>query len=229
MTYRYWSEDAEDAAVAACSAADLSFALSGGTIPFDYRLALCLAATEVLPWLSSVRAAGLRLALGVESGNGWQCDESDGALIHLPKRARLVLRLPLERIEDGRALAGSTLWVAGCPLRIGSPTVVALSPAETLYARHVIDEARDEEIFLDRVAQAMRSLGSARPKLMCGKSRRIASPGGALITRSVMIVSLAPRESVALLANGIGSGRLLGCGLFMPYKRPAACARGAED
>ena len=224
MRSRHWSDEAEDAAGTACTAADLSFALSGRTIPFDYPLALSLAATKLLPWLDSVRAAGLRLALGAESANGWQRDESDGALIYLPKRARLVLRLPLERIDDARALAGSTLWIAECPLRIGSPTVVALSPAETLYARHVIDETRDENLFLDRVAQAMHALGSVRPKLMCGKSRRIATPGGALTTRSVMVASLAPREALALLANGIGIGRLLGCGPSVPYKGPAAHA-----
>ena len=226
---RYWSDDVEDAAGAACTAADLSFALAGRVIPFDYPLALSLAVTKLLPWLASVRAAGLRLALGAESANGWQRDDSDGALIYLPQRARLVLRLPLERIDDARALAGSTLWIADCSLRIGSPNVVALSPVETLYARHVIDETHDENLFLDRVAQAMHALGSARPKLMCGKSRRIAAPEGALTTRSVMLASLAPRESLALMANGIGTGRLLGCGLFMPYKRPASTVRGAED
>lgn len=229
MRSRYWSDDAEEAADAACTAADLSFALSGRTIPFEYPRALCLAATKLLPWLPSVRAAGLRLALGAESANGWQRDESDGALIYLPKRARLVLRLPLERIDDGRVLAGNTLWIADCPLRIGPPTVVSLSPAETLYARHVIDETHDESLFLDRVAQAMHSLGLARPKLMCGKSRWIATPQGALRTRSVMIACLAPRESFTVLANGIGTGRLLGCGVFVPYKRSASYPRGAED
>jgi CRISPR-associated protein Cas6 len=226
---RFWSDDPEDAAGTACAAADLAFALCGRAIPCDYAFALSHAVVGLLPWLPRVQGAGLRLALGAESGNGWQRDEGNGALLYLPRRARLILRLPPEALQDARALADRTLEVAGLPLRVGEPSVLALSPSHTLYARHVIDESGDEEVFLGRVAEAIDAPGTRRQGIMCGKSRRLATAGGELCTRSVLVAGLAPRDSLALLAGGIGSGRLLGCGLFVPYRRPDALARSAED
>lgn len=229
MRSSYWSEDDEDAVAAACAAADLSFALSGQAIPADHALALCEAVIGILPWLASVPGAGLRLALGTESGNGWQRDEGKGAIIYLPRRARLVLRLPQKRLEDARALAGSTLRICGWQLRVGEPRVVALLPAATLYARHVVDEADDENGLLYQIAQAIDALGPKPRKIMCGRCRRIATVGRELATRSVMVAGLAPRDSLELMANGVGTGRLLGCGLFVPYKRPVMPGREADQ
>ena len=227
MRSHYWNDDDGDARGAACTAADLAFALSGRAIPLDYTAVLSRAVIEKLAWLASVRSAGLRLALGVESGNGWQRDDGKGALIYLSRRARLVLRLPLVRLEDASALSGKTLEIGGFPLTVGEPIVHSLTPSDTLYAQHVIDETGDEDAFLDRVARAIDALGPVPPKIMCGKKRQVASPNGWLCTRSVMVAGLAPRDSLALMAEGVGSGRLMGCGLFVPYKRFSALVRGA--
>ncbi len=225
---RYWSDDDAEAAGGACAAADLVFALRGQAIPCDYAAALAQSVTGLLPWLSSVPQAGLRLALGAESANGWQRDESDGALIYLPRRTRLVLRLPVQRLEAARALAGRTLEVGGLPLRVGEPRVVALAAGDTLYARHVIDVTGDEQVFLERLAQAIEALGPRPRRIMCGRSRHIGTPDRALCTRSVLLASLAPRDALTLLATGLGPGRLLGCGLFVAYKRPDSLARDAR-
>ena len=230
VTSRYWNDgEEEEAAGTACKAADLAFALSGRAIPADYTFALSRAVIGYLPWLPLVQGAGLHLVHGAESGNGWQRDDADGALVYLPRRARLVLRLPQERLDDARALAGNTLDIRGFPLRVGEPGILPLSPSDTIYARHVVDEVGEEDAFLDKVAQAIDALGPVRRKIMCGKSRRIVTPGGALSTRSVMVANLAPRDSLALLEKGIGSGRLMGCGLFVPYKRPNSAARGDDE
>ncbi|MDE2185063.1 MAG: type I-MYXAN CRISPR-associated protein Cas6/Cmx6 [Alphaproteobacteria bacterium] len=230
MTSRYWNDDEDDEAASGNSAAaDLAFALSGRAIPADYAFALSHAVIRLLPWLPLVQGAGLHLVYGAESGNGWQRDETDGALLYLPRRARLVLRLPEERLEDTRALVGQTLDVRDFPLRVGEPSVQPLSPSDTTYARHVVDETGDEDTFLERAAQAIDALGFVRRKIMCGKSRRISTPGGEISTRSMMVAGLAPRDSLTLLERGIGSGRLMGCGLFVPYKRPNSVARGEDD
>ncbi len=223
----YWSDADEEAAQAACAAADAAFALFGRAIPCDYPFALSQAVLERLPWLASVPDAGLRLAFGAESGNGWQRHEGNGAPIYIARRTRLILRLPVERLEMARALSGSTLAISGFPLSVGAASVLALSPADTLYALHVADESGDEEIFLERTARAIEALGVRRRKIMCGKSRRLATSQGTLHTRSVLVAGLAPRDSLALLTNGIGIGRLLGCGIFVPYKRSDSPARTA--
>ena len=230
MTTRYWNDDKDDeAAGCACTAADLAFALSGRAIPADHAFALSHAVIRLLPWLPLVRSAGLHLVHGVESGNGWQRDETDGALNYLSRRARLVLRLPQERFEDARALVSQTLDIRGFPLTVGEPSVLPFSPSDTIYARHVVDDTGDEDAFLDRAAQAIDALGSARRRIMCGKSRRITTPGGELSTRSVMVAGLASRDSLTLQEKGIGTGRLMGCGLFVPYKRPNSIARRDDD
>lgn len=229
MMSRYWYNDDEETdrgAGIACAARDLTFALSGRAIPLDYPLALSRAVTRLLPWLPSVPGAGLRLLLGAESGNGWQRDQSDGALIYLPRRARLILRLPMERLSEAHALAGNVLQIGGFGLCVGEASTVALSPSDTLYAQHVVDETGDEHVFLDRVAQAIDALGVTRRNIMCGKNRRIAGPDGQLCTRSVMVTRLIPHDSLTLMAQGIGSGRLMGCGLFVPYKRPNSLGGG---
>ncbi len=223
---RYWQDDDDGAAVTVARAVDLAFGLSGRSLPTDYAAELARAMIEALPWLPDVRGAGVRLAFGAAEGNGWRRDETDGALIYLPKRARLVLRLPPARLDAARALAGRTLAVAGDPLRVGESRVVALAASDTLYARDVVDDTDDECLFLDRIARAIAALGATGRKIMCGRSRRIAAPDGRVRTRSVMVADLAPRDSIALIAQGIGPGRLMGCGLFVPYKRANPPAHG---
>ena len=39
-----------------------------------------------------------------------------------------------------------------------------------------------------------------------------------IFTRSLMIADLKPDESVRLQKQGIGEGRNLGCGIFVPHK-----------
>lgn len=229
MRSHYWQDDDEQAEIRMNRAADVAFGLSGRTLPVDYAAALAHTVVEALPWLPGVHGAGLRLALGPAEGNGWQRNEGDGALIYLPRRARLVLRLPSEWLDEARALVGRTLAVAGDRLHVGESRVIALAASAALYARDVVDDTHDECIFLERVARSIDSMGARGRKIMCGKSRRIAAPGGGVRTRSVMMADLAPRDSIALMTQGIGSRRLMGCGLFVPYKRATPPARGTDE
>lgn len=230
MTSHYWNDEQdEEPDGSSCKAADLAFALAARAIPADYTFALSRAVIGLLPWLPLVQGAGLYLAHGAESGNGWQRDVSEGALLYLPRRARLVLRLPLDRLDDARALAGHTLDISGFPLSIGEPGILPLSPSDTVYARHLIDEGDEETALLDKVAQTIDALGTTRRKIMCGKRRHILTPGGVLATRSVMVAGLTSSDSLVLFEKGIGSGRLLGCGLFVPYKRPNSATRHADE
>lgn len=218
----FWQEEKEEIPVFAVpdDIVDLSFAVGCKCLPMDHAYALSEALQQALPWLADEADAGLHLIHGAESGNGWyRPQDSEGALIHLSRRTRMSLRLPKERIDDAAALQGAVLDVAGYPLEVGASTVKKLSSLPTLFARHVIAAADlSEQAFLEQVVAELRDLDIRVTKLMCGKSHDLRGPDGVTHTRSVMIADLDPEESVRLQQKGIGPGRKIGCGLFIPHK-----------
>jgi len=44
------------------------------------------------------------------------------------------------------------------------------------------------------------------------------TPEGRIDTRSVMVADLQPESAVLLEQKGLGPGRKMGCGLFIPHK-----------
>jgi hypothetical protein len=53
-------------------------------------------------------------------------------------------------------------------------------------------------------------------KMICGRSGTIRTADGPIFTRALMIADLEPEQSVTLQQQGLGEGRMLGCGLFVP-------------
>ena len=89
---------------------DVVFEISGGTLPIDYPYALWGELEKLIPQLGEHESVGvipLRMA-----------ESKEGML--LPKRAKLVLRLPLELAEVVSALTHQQLQVAGIELQLGS-------------------------------------------------------------------------------------------------------------
>jgi hypothetical protein len=54
--------------------------------------------------------------------------------------------------------------------------------------------------------------------MLCGRAHRLNAPQGAILTRSLLLAELTPGEAATLQQQGLGQGRLMGCGIFMPYK-----------
>ena len=201
-------------------AIDVAFRLSGAWLPVDHASALRSAVVKVLPWLEDEPGAGIHSIHGAASGNGWERPGSEpGDTIVLSRRTRLVLRVPIGRAGETAALCGRRLDIGGCGLATGTRQVRALHPAGTVFARYVVDEeGADEERFVERVASELEGRSVAARKLLCGRSHRIESAGTAYLARSLLIADLDPRESLAMQCRGLGPGRLLGCGLFVPHK-----------
>jgi hypothetical protein len=61
-------------------------------------------------------------------------------------------------------------------------------------------------------------MGITPTKLLCGMSSRIDVTGERIRARSLMVAALSGAASLALQRRGLGDGRLLGCGLFVPHK-----------
>ncbi len=215
----YWQDDTPNAEYRVPDdVVDLSFGVRCRNLPADHAYALKKALEAALPWLADEPLAGMQTVHGAESGNGWTRPDGDDAIIHLPRRARLNLRLPQHRVEQAAQLAGQTLDIAGHECVVGESKLRPLSTHTTLFARYLTPAAPDEETFLDNAAQLLAELGIRPLKMMSGLGRVIRTPQQNITTRSLLIDGLKPPESVLVQQRGLGERRELGCGIFLPHK-----------
>jgi CRISPR-associated protein Cas6 len=208
---------------------DAVFAIACSSLPIDHGWALSRAVEAEIPWFGDEPGAGLHTVHGGESGAGWLRPEGPEARIELPRRAKLMLRLPRHRAEAAAALTGRTLDVAGSPLTVGSLALRPLSRITTLYARSVAFEAAaDEPAFVAAALAELATLGVRPERMLCGREVAVTTPQGTWRTRSLMVAGLATEQSLSLQRTGLGPGRRLGCGLFIPHK-DAGDVRPRED
>jgi CRISPR-associated protein Cas6 len=209
---------------------DAVFAISCRSLPVDHAWALSQAVEAILPWFGDEPAAGLHAIHGAESGAGWLRPEGPDARIELSRRAKLTLRLPRARFDAASAaLSGRTLDIAGSALTVGAATERPLARIGTLFSRHVtLADADDEAGFLEASVRELGTLGVRPGRLLCGRVTVVTTPARTWRTRSLMVAGLATEESLLLQATGLGEGRRLGCGLFIPHK-DIADLRSRED
>lgn len=229
----YWQEDEDTTTVAedAREIVDLAFQVRCRTLPLDHAHALSEALHGALPWLAEEALAGVHTIHGAPSGNGWyRPEETEDAVLHLSRRSRLNLRLPRGRLDAARALTGMSLEVAGHPLEVGEATVKPLNPMPELFSRYVLcDEGSSEDAFYAWMAEELGRLGIGVRKLLCGRDHHVRTPEGTRYARSVMVAELDKQESLRLQQQGVGAGRRMGCGLFIPHKGIAPVRSGKND
>ena len=203
---------------------DAVFAISCRSLPVDHAYALSQAVQAVLPWFAAEAGAGLHTIHGAASGSGWLRPEGEHAMLQLSHRAKLALRLPRRRLDDAAVIIGRTLRVANQPLRVDSLSVRPLSRITTLFSRSVVladtndDAADDETEFLAAASRELGVLGIDAARMLCGRATPVATPARNYRTRSLMLAGLKPEHALALQQRGLGAGRMLGCGLFIPHK-----------
>jgi len=216
----FWQDDDNETRQVARSAiTDVAFAVECRALPVDHAFALAQAVLAVLPWLADDPRAGVHSIHVAASGNGWMRPQGPDDLLHLSRRTRLVLRVPHERLDDAGALSGARLDVAGHALHVGAANERPLAVHDTLFARYVAGlPVEDEEAFLRAAASELAAIGLQVRKMLGGQSVNIATPQGAVPTRSLMITDLAPEEALRLQEHGLGKHRPMGCGMFVPHK-----------
>jgi len=192
---------------------DVAFVLKGGTIPSDHGWSLYRLLAEQLAWLDADETAGVHPIRGARSGNG-------AAELYVGGRGRLMLRLQRERAQLAFALSGTRLDL-GEGVEIGAPQLRTLFAHSTLYSRFVAAESDDEVEFLHSVNAELQQAGIAC-KVVLGKLRRADGAGAQMPGFSVMLHELSPEHSLAMQQTGLGAGRKLGCGIFVPHRSAAA-------
>lgn len=222
----FWHEDKNpDAVQIPDDIVDLLFAIDCKSIPVDHAHLLSTGLQTALPWLAQEPQIGLHTIHGAGSQNGWQRPAHGGDTeLLLSRRTKLIIRAPKTRIADLlQQLPGVTLNLAGHLLTIGAGKIRSLTKEATLLARHVVTgdctaENADEQEFLAAAARELATLGIPIRKALCGKATALATPSGVIQTRSLLLAALTAEESIQLQQHGLGTHRLLGCGIFIPHK-----------
>ncbi len=217
----YWKEASDEKSFnVSDEIIDLSFQIECKSLPIDHAWDLSQQITQLSPWIKDTPGFGIHLIHGAESGNGWnRPEEGSDALIHLSRRARFRLRLPKSLLVQAKALSGETITMAEHSIRLGKITEVLFVPQQTVFARYVLSKPEDNEAtFLDQCAEYLTQIDIPIRKMMSGRKHHFQTPNGTLHTRSLMLADVEKDESIRLQQLGIGEGRLLGMGLFLPHK-----------
>ncbi|MBE8190571.1 MAG: type I-MYXAN CRISPR-associated protein Cas6/Cmx6 [Candidatus Thioglobus sp.] len=199
------------------SIVDAVFNISAKILPIDHAYLLSEALLQHLPWLPEVNA-GVH-DISVADGNGWKQDHKSG-FYYPSKRSKLSIRIPKKRLGEMQLLIGKTLDLGEYKIQIiKSLEPKKMSEMQIVFAKYVVcGEDLSEDEFLQKSYQQLQTLGINPKKMLAGLKREIKTADKILHTRSLMVADLSKSESVKLQEQGIGSHRLLGCGLFVPQK-----------
>lgn len=215
----FWQEDDKKDDISSPSkVVDLQYKIDCKQIPTCHAWELSQALYQALPWIEDEAEVGIHQIHGAASGNGWE-RPPDGELIHLSKRTRMQLRVPVSRIDNANELVGKTLDVAGHSVIVGKMTSKAIDPLSTIFSRYiVVTPGMSEDDFLRWLVDELNARNIQARKLLCGIGHKIEANGESIETRSLMIADLDVAASVALQERGIGPHRHLGCGIFIAHK-----------
>lgn len=201
---------------------DLAFRIQGDVLPLDHGYALFSALSHRLPALHSNASWGVHPIHGIRSGSD---------RLRLTRLSRMKLRLPANEIAAALPLAGQSIDVNGCPLRLGTPDIRMLVPSPRLQARLVMIKGfeQDPDAFRDAAARQLAACvgaGAADIAIEVGKRRVLRVHGRTVVGFALALDGLDQAASLAVQRAGIGGKRRMGCGMFVPpaakRRRPAA-------
>ena len=205
---------------------DILFRVIGKEVPTDHGYPLFSALSRILEtendrWMHGNPHVGLHTIRGVHVPNGrWMIGD----------KSRLGLRLPSDLLPRSLKLAGKSIDLDGCKLRIGVGETRTLIPAETLYCRIVTTKNGEDPARFDaEITRQLAALGIGGkvfrvPKGTRGShgrdpSRRIVQvKGKRIVGYSVLAMKLTMKESIRLQECGLGGRRRMGCGVFVPVR-----------
>ncbi|MHB2021555.1 MAG: type I-MYXAN CRISPR-associated protein Cas6/Cmx6 [Candidatus Xenobia bacterium] len=205
---------------------DLSFPLTGSTIPTDHGW---------LVYEALRRHAEVPLEVAIHPIAGRPVP---GRRLALHAESRLAMRLPLAVVERWRPVGDRPLQIGQDEVALGEGRMQVLEPASRLSSRLVlIKDAMEPDLFLSaahtllqeldiearltlRLRQGETSLEQAGDnRWRCPYVRRtINIKGREMVGYALDVDGLQPEASLRLQQSGLGLGRVLGCGVFVPTR-----------
>lgn len=186
---------------------DLLLDLEGGILHGAYPFALWEALLRHFPQLAEEPQVGVLPLRLSETNEGMQ----------LPKRAKLVLRLPAALADHAATgLQGQQLDVSGSVLRLGLGKKRHIQPSPTVHAQ-LVSGASNEVLFMETINAQLGEMG-IEGNLICGLRHSLNGDQLSIHGYSLVIHDLKPEASLQLQYAGLGEGRQYGCGIFVPYK-----------
>lgn len=217
----YWNDDNDKAAEYKVpdDIVDVNFKIKCTHLPLDHAYDLSTAIMQELPWANNDERVGIHLIHGAESGNGWIRPSGPNDLIYPSRRTLFSIRTPQERRGEVEQLAGKTIKIGDIPVELSKPSIRGLSKITTIFARYVLaQQIENEDLFLQEMADLLAQKQIIPRKMMSGRATTMRFPEGEKIARSLMIDGIEVAESVRLQQQGLGAGRKIGCGIFLPHK-----------
>ena len=224
-----WQEKEEKRPIADNSdMAELSFSVDCKELPYDHAYELSSAILNLVPEIENDKRNAIQTLHGPMSGNGWVRPDSEN--IPLSKRAKLIMRINKNQLNDIKGIEGKEIMLFGNALKIGPSKVKNFLVVKDLFCRFVMsDDKTSEDDFLNKIQNELKGLNINIRKALCGKSMVISFGKKTLYTRSLMIADLSKEESLKLQEEGVGDKKLYGCGIFLPHKSIDAVNNFKED
>ena len=220
----YWEEEniQEDSQIVS-EYVDVIFNVKCSRIAADHAYDLLQALNKKIPNIAEIENLSINSIHGAMSGAGWQRPDNE---IYLSKRTKFILRMPRQFADNFRVLDNSYLKVGEYDVYLDKFHIKDLMPYDTLFCRYlIIDENEAEESIQYRLYKYCNDkLCFKIKKMMCGKKHLVVTPEKTFKTTTLLITELEPEQSIAILENGFGIGKLFGCGIFLPYKSIAPVA-----
>ena len=224
-----WQETDQKKSIADDSdMAELSFSVNCRELPYDHAYELSSEILNLIPQIKNDKRNSIQTLHGPMSGNGWVRPDSEN--IPLSKRAKLIMRINKNQIDDIKDIEGKEIKLFGNSLKIGVSKVKNFLIVKDLFCRFVISDNKiSEDDFLEKIQMELRNFNVNIKKALCGRSMTINFDKNTVYTRSLMIADLSKEESLKLQEEGVGGEKLYGCGIFLPHKSIDAVNNFKED
>ena len=187
---------------------DVVFDLSASVLPEGYEWPLYEAIAKRAPWIAESPHAGIHPIRGARSAGG---------ILFVARRAKLVVRMPRDRVCAASVLEGAVLDIGAATVKLGQGSFRRFQPAATLYSQRVVLGESEEKAFVARVAAELGGLEIRRP-FLCGRRVDVRFEDRTHAAFSVAVHDLGDAQSLLLQRAGLGLARAVGCGLFVPHK-----------
>ena len=213
-----WQETDQKKSIADDSdMAELSFSVNCRELPYDHAYELSSEILNLIPQIKNDKRNSIQTLHGPMSGNGWVRPDSEN--IPLSKRAKLMMRINKNQIDDIKDIEGKEIKLFGNSLKIGISKVKNFLIVKDLFCRFVISDNKiSEDDFLEKIQMELRNFNVNIKKALCGKSMTINFAKKTVYTRSLMIADISKEESLTLQEECVGEKKLYGCGIFLPHK-----------